>query len=516
MTEHALQFIRRGRVVKLENVSPTRTLLEVLREDLHCTAAKEGCAEGDCGACTVVTAEAREGTLHWRAINACIAPAHGIDGLALWTAEDLALDPLITREAPPAASASPVPHASPDASPNAHPVQQAILACHGSQCGFCTPGFVMSLFGLYQRTGGAACSREAARSALSGNLCRCTGYRPLLDAAEAMGRMPKALVNEAELLQKLEQLSTGLRWGSGENSENIGWMAPTDLPTLLTLRARHPQAQLIAGATDVGLWITKQHRDFAAMLSTTRVAELRRTEARAGTLRIGAAVSLEDAFGELATHWPSLREFFERFAGAPVRAAGTLGGNVANGSPIGDSMPLLIALGARLVLASVRGERSLPIEDFYLGYRRTALAADEVLAYIDVPLPVAHTPQRVAAWKVSKRVEDDISAVCLALALTLDAAGERIVGARIGAGGVAATPVRALKTEAALVGVTLGFAAFDAAAAVLQAEFEPLSDLRASSAYRRAALAALLHRFGREAEGQTNVSLATLTLEADA
>lgn len=516
MTEHALQFIRRGRVVKLENVSPTRTLLEVLREDLHCTAAKEGCAEGDCGACTVVTAEAREGTLHWRAINACIAPAHGIDGLALWTAEDLALDPLITHETAPAASASPAPSANPDASPTAHPVQQAILACHGSQCGFCTPGFVMSLFGLYQRMGGAACSREAARSALSGNLCRCTGYRPLLDAAEAMGQMPKALVNETALLQKLEHLRADSRRGSGEKSEKFGWRAPTKLPALLALRAQHPQAKIIAGATDVGLWITKQHRDFAAVLSTTRVAELRRVEARAESLRIGAAVSLEDAFAALAAHWPSLRDFFERFAGAPVRAAGTLGGNVANGSPIGDSMPLLIALGARLVLASVRGERSLPIEDFYLGYRRTALATDEVLAFIDVPLPAAHTPQRVAAWKVSKRVEDDISAVCLALGMTLDTVGQHIVDARIGAGGVAATPVRARKTEAALIGSTMGFAAFDAAAAVLEAEFAPLSDLRASSAYRRAALAALLRRFGREAEGQANVSLATLTLESDA
>jgi xanthine dehydrogenase small subunit len=514
MTERALQFIRRGRVVKLENVSPTRTLLEVLREDLRCTAAKEGCAEGDCGACTVVTAEARDGALHWRAINACIAPAHGIDGMALWTAEDLALDPLITRETPPAASAAA--HAYPDASPAAHPVQQAIVACHASQCGFCTPGFVMSLFALYQRNGAAACSRDAARSALSGNLCRCTGYRPLLDAAEAMGQMPKALVDETVLLQKLEQLRTDRRWGSNESSENVGWMAPTDLPTLLALRAQHPQAQLIAGATDVGLWITKQHRDFAAVLSTTRVAELRRIAMRSEALRIGAAVSLEEAFAALAVHWPQLCPFFERFAGAPVRAAGTLGGNVANGSPIGDSMPLLIALGARLVLASVRGERSLPIEDFYLGYRRTALAADEVLAFVDVPLPLAHAPQRVAAWKVSKRVEDDISAVCLALSLTLDAEGQRIVDARIGAGGVAATPVRARTTEAALIGATLGSAPFDAAAAVLQAEFEPLSDLRASSAYRRAALAALLRRFGREAEGQANVSLATLRLEADA
>ena len=278
--------------------------------------------------------------------------AHSIDGLALWTVEDLS--------GPTGAL---------------HPAQEAMVECHGSQCGFCTPGFVMSLFGLYQNQvcRGEPVTREQAQAALSGNLCRCTGYRPLLDAAQLMADLPRVKVDEAALLARLQALPH-------RAGEENAYLAPATLSGLLAARAAHPQAQLVAGCTDVGLWITKAHKRFGQVIDVTRVAELRRIESTADGLLVGAAATLEDAFAALVAQRPQLQAFAERFAGLPVRNSGTLGGNIANGSPIGDSMPLLIALGARIVLASIRGEREMALEDFYTGYRQTQLAADEVVA----------------------------------------------------------------------------------------------------------------------------------------
>src|SRR3990167_6783100 len=349
----SLHIIRRGQTVALAHIPPDRTLLQLLREDLGHTGTKEGCGEGDCGACTVVVGEAEGGRVRYRAINACIALAHSIDGKALWTAEDLA--------------------------------QEALVQHHGSQCGFCTPGFVMSLFALYQ-TGvcqGQAVTRDRAVQDLSGTLCRCTGFRPILDAAQQMDQLPRWQVDETALLQKLELLAHNQQ----ALEPNFAYISPATLAELLTARAAHPQAQLVAGCTDVGLWVTKQHRQFAQVLDVTRVAELCRIEETADHTAIGAAVRLEDSFAALVERRPQLQTFAARFAGLPVRNAGTLGGNVANGSPIGDSMPLLIALRARVVLARARGERTLALEDLYTGYSQNVMSPDEVLARILVPHP---------------------------------------------------------------------------------------------------------------------------------
>jgi xanthine dehydrogenase small subunit len=469
MEEKSLQFVRRGEIVSLPGVAPTRTLLEVLREDLQCTAVKEGCGEGDCGACTVVLAEPQGDGLSYKSINSCIRLAHSVHGLAVWTAQDLP--------------------AAPDGA--LHPCQQAMVDCHGSQCGFCTPGFVMSLFGMYQNRvlADQTVSREDAQTDLSGNLCRCTGYRPILDAAQQMGALPRVPVDEAAVLTQLRQIPP---------APAADYSAPTTLAELLRLRAGQPQAQLVAGCTDVGLWVTKQHRQFAQVLDVTRVAELRQLSRTSGTLRIGAAVTLHEAYATLVADRPQLQRFAERFAGLPVRNSGTLGGNVANGSPIGDSMPLLLALGATLVLASVRGERRVALDDFYTGYRKNLLASDEVLAFVEVPLPAAGEQLRI--YKISKRQDDDISAVCLALNLCV--LGGRITSARIGAGGVAATPVRALKTEAALTGQPWALASLEAAAVVLAQEFSPISDMRASADYRRSVLGQLLLRYWGELQGE--------------
>ena len=559
-----IRFVRRGEVFTLGNVPPSRTLLELLREDLGLTGSKEGCGEGDCGACTVVLGEAQGGAMTYRAVNSCIRLAHSIDGMALWTVEDLAA-----------------------ADGSLHPAQQSMVDCHGSQCGFCTPGFVMSLFGMYQNhvapTLATACAalppegalrlrpgeagsaapadgedasklavcqpitRALAQEELSGNLCRCTGYRPILDAAQSMAALPRVAIDETALLSILEQLvpvDIGLE-------ADFAYKTPRTLAQLLQWRAAHPQAQLVAGCTDVGLWVTKQHRQFEQVIDLTQVGELRRIEPYPQHLAIGAAVTLQDAFAALAIERPQLQTFFNRFAGLPVRNSGTLGGNVANGSPIGDAMPLLIALGAHVVLMSWRAgqqiSRELPLENLYSGYRKNVMAADEVLAWIKVPRPGRPHPSPIPVgeaargndvgskqlpalapsppwgegggeglseflrvYKISKRYDDDISAVCLALNLQIK--NGTVQAASIGAGGVAATPVRALKTEAALLGQPWTEATVKKAMAELRAEFSPISDMRASSAYRTRVLGNLLQRYWLESQGVQQINLASFTL----
>ncbi len=484
MNIQPLRFLRRGQVVTLDGVETHRTLLDLLREDLHCTGTKEGCGEGDCGACTVVLGEEKQGRLELRAINSCIRMAHSIDGMALWTVEDLAHDNKL------------------------HPAQEAMVQCHGSQCGFCTPGFVMSLFALYESKPGQPISRTQAQGALSGNLCRCTGYRPILDAAQAMQDLPTVRVDQAAVLAGLRQLAKP----GAEAAPDASYLNPKTLKDLLALRAKYPDAQLVAGCTDVGLWVTKMHRQFPRILDVTRVKELRRVERYKHHIAIGAAVPLTDAFAALVADRPQLASFAHRFAGLPVRNSGTLGGNVANGSPIGDSMPLLIALGANVVLMSVRGHRELRLEDLYTGYRKNVIAQDEVLAWIKVPRAVRAEFSRV--YKISKRFEDDISAVCLALNLHTEHGV--VTHASIGVGGVAATPVRAVKTQAALLGQPWNPATVQAAMQVLRAEFSPISDMRASAAYRTEVLGNLLQRYWLESQGAGDTSLETLVLEGAA
>jgi len=478
-----IHFIRGGQLVSFANVPPSRTLLDLLREDLGCTGTKEGCGEGDCGACTVVLGEAEGGSIRYKAVNSCIKLAHSVDGLALWTVEDIV-----------------------GADGGLHPAQQSMVDCHGSQCGFCTPGFVMSLFGMYQNhiSKGRTITREMAQEDLSGNLCRCTGYRPILDAARQMAALPAVKVDETTLLRQLESIRPEL--------VRTGYIAPTALPALLAARAAHPEAQLVAGCTDVGLWVTKMHMQFSQVLDITKVQELRRLETYEHHIAIGAAVTLSDAFAALVAERPQLQTFANRFAGLPVRNSGTLGGNVANGSPIGDSMPLLIALRANVVLMSIRGHREMPLEQLYTGYRKNLMAADEVLAWIKVPRPNAN--EMLKAYKISKRYDDDISAVCLAINLHLD--GGVVIDASIGAGGVAATPVRALKTESALRGHRWTQELVLTAMTTLRAEFSPISDMRASSAYRVQVLGNLLQRYWLESQGVQHINLESFSLKDSA
>jgi xanthine dehydrogenase small subunit len=470
-----LQFLHRGKARSIENVTPTRTLLQLLREDLHLCGTKEGCNEGDCGACTVVLRE--PGTSEYRAVNSCIRLAHSIEGLELTTVEDLACGDTL------------------------HPAQEAMVQCHGSQCGFCTPGFVMSMFALHENAvvSKQAVDRSTAQVALSGNLCRCTGYRPILDAAVKMQSLSKG----EHSAQNIRRQSAQKALKDTQEFSSGGYLLPRSLKELLTLRSAHPQAQIVAGCTDVGLWVNKGHQQFTQVLDVTRVAELRRVERYPHHIAIGAAVSLHEAYAALVQDRPQLKAFAERFAGLPVRNSGTLGGNVANGSPIGDSMPLLIALKANVVLMSVRGHREMPLEKLYTGYRKNVMAQDEVLAWIKVPLPTKHEFSRV--YKISKRYDDDISAVCVAF--SVQRVGDRLKDLSIGAGGVAATPVRAIKTEAFGADFMPADSQFALIKASFEEEFSPISDMRASAAYRRTVLGSLVERFASElrGEGVTNL-----------
>ncbi len=484
-----LRFLHRGQALELKNVPPTRTLLQLIREDLHLTGTKEGCNEGDCGACVVMLRE--PGDAHCKAVNSCIRFAHSIEGQELITVEDVSTGGQL------------------------HPAQEALVQCHGSQCGFCTPGFVMSMVALHEnsRLSGEVIDRAAAQVALSGNLCRCTGYRPILDAAVKMQSLSKdehsAQVIRRPDAQKAYKISDELATGA--------YLLPTQLSELLFLRSQHPKAQIVAGCTDVGLWVNKGHQEFAQVLDITRVAELRRIERHdqdqdqnldgAHHIAIGAAVTLHEAYSALVKDRPQLKTFSERFAGLSIRNSGTLGGNVANGSPIGDSMPLLIALRASVVLMSVRANqqwsREMPLEKLYTGYRKNVIEADEILAWIKVPLPVANEFSRI--YKISKRFDDDISAVCVAVSAERD--GDTIKALSIGAGGVAATPMRAIKTEALCAYSMPASGLFSSIKTSLQAEFQPISDMRASSAYRRELLSALVDRFESDWRGEKLVSL---------
>ncbi len=483
-----IRFVHQGQIQEAQGLPPTTTVLQWLREHAHCTGTKEGCAEGDCGACTVVVGESDPDTGAWRqkTVNACIQFLPTLDGKALITVEDL----------------------QPAGSDELHPCQQAMVDCHGSQCGFCTPGFVMSLWDVYQ-THEQPLPRADLADALSGNLCRCTGYRPILDAGQKMYEVPREVFPAAPLLAQLNSLRAASPHGlvyegpaCTDSDQRNRFHAPRGLAELATLRQAMPEARLLAGSTDIGLWVNKQFKALGDIIYLGNVAELQaiiETAAQGkhpALLDIGAAVTLEVAWQTLATRMPALREIWLRFASPPVRHAGTLVGNLANGSPIGDSAPILLALDATVVLRQGQTTRDMPLSAFYLDYMKNALQAGEFIQSVRIPLIKPQGAGVLRAYKISKRRDSDISALCAGLYIELD--GERITAARLGWGGMAATARRATHTEATLVGQDWTEATLHQAQAALAQDFQPMTDLRATRDYRIKVAANLLERFWLE------------------
>jgi xanthine dehydrogenase small subunit len=399
-------------------------------------------------------------------VNACIQFLPTLDGKALITVESL------TSEAGGAL----------------HPVQRAMVECHGSQCGFCTPGFVMSLYALYRSNRDP--DDEAILHALSGNLCRCTGYRPILAAARRMYEYPHtADTRDRGLKEKLLAIRV-----TREKRLTVGdatYIAPSTVPELTRALGQHPQATILAGGTDVGLWVTKKLQELPAIIYIGNVGELKRIERAQHYTQFGAAVSLTDAFAELTREFPDLHEVARRFASPPICNAGTLCGNVANGSPIGDSMPALICLGTTVVLQSAGGPRVVALEDFYLDYMKKDLRNGEFVAAVRVPR--ARLGFALRSYKIAKRFDQDISAVCAAFAVEI-AAG-RVRAARVAFGGMAATPRRAEGCERALIGADWNAATIARASQALAKDFQPITDMRASQEYRLRVARNLLTRF---------------------
>ena len=465
-----VRFVLDDAVVNVSEVAPTTTVLEYLREHVGRTGTKEGCAEGDCGACTVVLGQlATDGSrIHYRAINSCLRLLPTIDGCELLTVESLLQQNEVL-----------------------HPVQQAMVDCHGSQCGFCTPGFVMSLTALYlQADPERRVSREQVVDTLAGNLCRCTGYRPIIDAGCRMHDYPPPArwshpdAHSSARLERLQALAGGA-------VQLPGFVAPDTIDELANQLQQQPEARLLAGGTDLGLLITKELQELSNIVYLGRVAELQEVREGEEYLAIGAGVTLGEAWPAIIAHYPDLAELALRFASPPICNSGTLCGNIANGSPIGDAMPVLLALDAQLVLRRGSQTRLLPLDQFYLGYRRNALQPGEFIAAVRIPLP--QPLLHYASYKIAKRFDQDVSAVCAGIAVLVE--HDIILSARLAFGGVAATPSRALQAEAALRGEPWSEASWRAAIAALAHDFAPLSDQRGSSDYRRQVAGNLLLRF---------------------
>jgi len=481
-----IRFLLNEQLRELADIDPTLTVLEWLRGLAGLTGTKEGCAEGDCGACTVVLGTPTgDGQMHYRAVNSCILFVPTLDGCQLLTVEHLKA-----------------------ADGRLHPVQQAMVDHHGSQCGFCTPGFVMSLFALYVSE--SRPTRARVNDVLSGNLCRCTGYRPIIDAAQAMYDYAWDEPTRAHAAQTAKRLTELRSNPEPLELEHNGrrYFAPESVDQLDALITAHPEATLLAGGTDVGLWVTKLHRDLGDVIYLGNVAELHGVDDRGDELVIGAAVTHAQAFDVIAREFPDFGELLRRFGSTLVRNSSTVGGNVANGSPIGDSMPALIALGARVALRGADGEREIPLEDLYIAYGKQSRTPGEYV--VRLRIPKLAKGEQFRCYKLSKRFDQDISAVCAAFKLRLESG--RVAEFRAGFGGIAAIPARARKIEQALAGQAWNDATLAHAEAVLGEEFTPLTDMRASREYRRLATTRLLRKFFIES---TEPKTATRVLDAE-
>jgi xanthine dehydrogenase small subunit len=484
-----IRFLRGGREVRLSEFSPTLTLLDYLRLHERALGTKEGCAEGDCGACTVVLRRCIDGHVTYAPVNSCILFAGQADGAEVIAVDDLANGGL-------------------------HPVQHAMVESHGSQCGFCTPGFIMALFGLYHAPRKGPLTRAEVNDFIAGNLCRCTGYRPIVDAALAACAAPpqdRFAEDEPQAARRLAALADDADVLVGDDRRFFA--APASIASLADIYAKRPDAVLVSGATDVGLWVTKQLRDLPKIIWLGRVRGLDAISDEPDAVTFGATVTHQAAMPHLAAIDPDLGALLRRFAGRQVRTVGTIGGNIANGSPIGDTPPALIALGSTLVLQQGDTTRTLRLEDFFIAYGRQDRRPGEFVRAVRVPKLGPDDCFR--CYKISKRFDSDISAVMGAFRFARK--GDQVTAARIAFGGMAATPRRAAGAEAALAGARLSDpTTWSAALTALDADFSPLGDQRGSARYRRDTARALLRKALIEAGGTPTRETRVIDVREDA
>ncbi|KKC37447.1 FAD-binding molybdopterin dehydrogenase [Devosia epidermidihirudinis] len=476
MSKGAIRFILNDEEISLTDVKPDAMLLDWLRLERRLRGSKEGCAEGDCGACTVLVGRLMGDEIIYDSVTSCIRFVGSLHGTHVVTIEHLrGKDGIL------------------------HPVQQAMVDHHGSQCGFCTPGFVMSLYGLWMRQ--PQPTQVAIEKALQGNLCRCTGYAPIIRAAKAISSYgaPEADPLRAERIaikSKIIAIHDGSRVDIGEGPSRI--IVPGSLDDFADVYAENPGATIVAGSTDVGLWVTKFMRAIGPVIFIGHLQELKAIKTSADAVQFFAGVSYSEALPVIGAHFPQLGELWSRIAGEQVRNMGTIGGNIANGSPIGDTPPPFIALGARLTLRKGVERREMALQDYFIAYGKQDRQPGEFVE--SVTLPLLPEGEKFAVYKISKRREEDISALCGAFRVSLDETGA-VAAAKIAFGGMAATPKRASAVEATLVGKPWTLATIEAAMAVFEQDYQPISDMRASADYRLLTARNLLLRFFHETTG---------------
>ena len=454
MTSSAIQFIWNNKILKIDNPDPNETLLNFIRLKIKKTGTKEGCAEGGCGACTVVLAELKKNTLTYKAINACISFVTILQGKQLILVEDLS-----------------------NKDGSLHPVQKAMVDYHGSQCGFCTPGFVMSLFALTKDY--SSYTEENIKDSISGNLCRCTGYRPIMDAAKSLNnknRSDKFVKNKKKIINLLKKIKSE---NINIKNKNKKYFAPTTITELKKTIKDYPNSNFLSGGTDLSLIVTKDRKDIDNIISLNSINELNFIEKKNENIVVGASTPLRDFELFIKKYYPDFASILNRYGSVQIRNVATMAGNIATASPIGDTLPLLLSLDAKVVLQSLNKKTILPLKNFFVSYRKTRLKKRQFIHSIIIPI---FKKNIFKAYKISKRIDDDISSVCASF--NLEVKNKKIKNIKIAYGGMASIPKRAINCEKTLINTNISEENIEKTKKTLEKDFKPISDMRASKNYR--------------------------------
>ncbi len=475
MVSDTIQFIYNNKIVKLKNPDPNRTILDFVRSDLKQKGTKEGCAEGGCGACTVVLGELKNKKLHYKSINSCISFLPIIDKKHLILIENLSLN-----------------------NDNLHPIQEAMVKFHGSQCGFCTPGFVMSMFAMYKNF--SRFNDETIDETLSGNLCRCTGYRPIIDAAKSLNsrnthdHFKKNEKNIINMLTKIKDRDIEISY------KNKKYFAPKSLINLKKILKKNSNIKFLSGGTDLSLEVTKQRGEIEKIISLNSVKELKFIKKTKKFIEVGSGISLYEFQNVIKSYYPDFYNILKRYGSVQIRNVGTLAGNIATASPIGDSLPLLLSLDSKIKIQTLKSVKVISLNEFFLSYRKTKLKKGEFLYSVLIPI---NKQNHFKAYKISRRFDDDISSVCASFNFLIKK--NVIIKAKIAYGGMSEIPKRASKIEKALTNSMFSEDTFSRVKNLIDADFSPIDDMRASKDYRVDVAKNLMMKFFYEVSGQKNL-----------